>query len=233
MPTLSASYLTPRDWAAAERQFYDTRPFNFTTLDDLLTEESCGELRDAIVANKGWGFLNVAAKERVLFIRNFSSTLIPDVAGELKAKLPNLLGNLELVEYSAFMNRENDGLGIHSDNGQFTLNLYLTPDEFNLDPATGGMTLFDVKRASDQPLHEFNSAERCTPYVRERTRGQAVMIGYKYNRGILFDASTFHAADRMRFRGGHARSHRINLALRFDDRQAFRNRVAAYSHFNH
>lgn len=171
MKTQSVFCINPRDWEATERHFFDSPPFNFTVMDDFLTNQACQELRSSVVTQKGWGFLNVADSNRVLCIRNFSSNLIPQVTADLQAQLANLVGNLELVEYSAFMNRKNDGLGIYSDNERITLNLYLTPEEFNLEPATGGMTLFDVKCASEQSLLELNSPHKCTPYVQAKTTG--------------------------------------------------------------
>jgi len=37
----------------------------------------------------------------------------------------------------------------------------------------------------------------------------------------------------MRFAGGHVGSYRINLALRFDDRKTFTDRVAIYAELRH
>jgi hypothetical protein len=154
---------------------------------------------------------------------------VDHIAGFLRDRLSTILGDLSLVECRAFMSRKNDGLDIHSDNGFVTLNIYLTHDEFNLQPDSGGLILYDVKRREGQLLHEFNAQPWCTEYFQRNTRGGKVKLGYAFNRAVLFDARTLHAAESTLFAGGNVGSHRLNLALRFDKPERFRGRYEPYA----
>ncbi|MDQ3802526.1 MAG: hypothetical protein M3416_01530 [Acidobacteriota bacterium] len=223
-----AKSINEQDWEAIEAQYAETSPYNYAVIDDFLAPDACSEVRAHLINNKGWAFMNVEGPQPVLVVRNFNLPLIHEIASALIGRLAGVLGGLSLVEHSAFMNRSNNGLSIHSDNGLATLNIYLTPDEFNLDPEAGGLWLYDVKRGENQALHEFNSQPWCTEYFERHTKGGAVRIGYAFNRAILFDARTLHAAERMRFAGGSVASHRLNLALRFDRPEQFRSRYDPY-----
>lgn len=223
-----ATAINEQDWTAIEAQFAETRPYNYAVIDDFLAPDACAEARDHLINNKGWAFMNVRGPASVFVVRNFKLPLVAEIASALTGRLSGILGGLSLVEHSAFMNRSNDGLSIHSDNGVVTVNIYLTPDEFNLEPETGGIRLFDVKRGEDMALHEFNSQPWCTEYFEKHTKGGAVRIGYAFNRAILFDARTLHVAERMRFAGGSVGSHRLNLALRFDKPEEFKSRFDPY-----
>jgi hypothetical protein len=221
-----ADLIVDQDWEAIERQYFDTAPYNYAVLDNFLAPEVCEEVRQAIVKNKGWSFMNWQAEE--LFIRNFDLPIVQEIARAVSERLPSIFENLTLVQHIAFMHQRNNGLCAHSDTGLVTLDIWLTPDEYNLEPETGGLVLYDVKRTPEQEIHEFNARPWCLEYFNKHTRGESVTVGYKYNRAILFDARTFHASDRIRFVGDGAQTYRINYAMLFDYPEQFRDRYERY-----
>ncbi len=216
-----------RDWKAVERQYIETSPYNYAVMDDFLTPEACTQVRQAIVENKGWSFMNWQAEE--LFIRNFDLPAAEQIAQAMVQLVPGILANLVMVQHIAFMHQRNNGLCPHSDTGLVTLDIWLTPDDYNLDPDTGGLLLYDVKRTSDQDIHQFNARPWCVEYYEQNTRGGNAKVGYRFNRAILFDARNFHASDRMRFASDGAHTYRINYALLFDRAGEFRDRYERYS----
>ena len=224
----SRELINDQDWKAVECQFSNTHPYNYAIVDNFLTSHAWSELRANLVNNKAWELLNVQGDQRVLFIRDFRHPFAESIAAFLVVRLPGILGGLSPVECRAFMSRQNEGLEIHSDNGAVTLNIYLTPEEFNLKPNSGGLLLYDVKRTKDQAIHEFNSQPWATKYFEKNTRGAKRRIGYAFNRAVIFDAKTFHAAESMCFTGESVGSHRLNLALRFDNPEKFHERFERY-----
>ncbi len=218
--------LEQKDWRAVESEYFDSAPYNFAVIDNFFAPETCAFIRDAIVNNKGWSFMNWQAEE--LFIRNFDLPIVKDVAAAVTERLPRIFDRLALVQHIAFMHQRNNGLCAHSDTGLVTVDVWLTPEEFNLEPESGGLVLYDVKRESDQDIHQFNARPWCVEYFKAHTRGGSVTVPYKYNRAIIFDARTFHASDRMRFVGTGADTYRINYALLFDDPSTFRDRYERY-----
>lgn len=225
-PVAAEALVNDRDWSAVEEHYLSTAPYNYAVVDDFLAPEPCLAVREKILANKGWAYMNWNAKE--LFIRNFELAEVRMIASYLKTKMPRILGQLELVQHIAFLHQRNAGLCAHSDTGLITADLWLTPDECNLDKESGGLVLYDVKREPNMMIHEFNAAPWCLEYLERNTKGGQVKIGYRYNRLVLFDARTFHASDKICFNTKGPQTYRINYALLFDNTGEFTDRYDQY-----
>ena len=221
-----ASPLTDRDWGEVERSFDQTFPYNFAVLDDFFTPSALEFFQKSLLSHWGWGFINWQARE--LFIRNFEHPLLKSLIDELKTNLPTLLNGNECVTNLAFMYIKNEGLHPHSDLAAVTVNTWMTPDEFNLEPGSGGLILHDVKREEEMMVHEFNAAPYCVDYFKNRTKGQNVVIPYRCNRTVIFDSRTFHSSDRVAFRNTSTASTRMNFGLSFDDPDRYSKRFAPY-----
>jgi hypothetical protein len=221
--------INDRDWEMVQKQYCDSEPYNYAVLDDFLVADVLEGIRRSIVNNKGWSFMNWQADE--LFIRNFDLPIVYEIARAVAGCIPRILENLFLVQHIAFMHLRNNGLCPHSDTGLVTLDLFLTPDEYNLEPETGGLVFYDVKRTAEQEIHEFNARPYCIDYFNRNTRGESVTVPYKYNRAVLFDARTFHSSQRMRFATGGSQTFRINYAFLFDEPEKFRDRYERYQSY--
>jgi len=223
-----ASPLSQRDWGEVERSFEQTPPYHFAVLDNFFTPSALDAFRKSLLSHWGWGFINWHARE--LFIRNFDHPLLHSLIRELKAQLPTVLQGSECVANLAFMYIRNEGLHPHSDLAAVTVNTWMTPDEFNLEPDSGGLILHDVKRTEEMMVHEFNAAPYCVEYFEKNTKGQKVVIPYRCNRTVIFDSRTFHSSDRVSFRNANTESTRMNFGLSFDDPVRYRERFAPYEY---
>lgn len=218
--------LTDRDWSEAERQYAESNPYNYAVLDDFFTAETFASIRTQLLSDWGWGYKNWQANE--LYVRDPKIAEITQVAQELKQRLPNVLQGLEFVRAWSFMHQRNVGLKVHADNGAVTVDVWMTPDEFNLLPNAGGLKFFDVKRDPNMLIHEFNTVEWAEKYFEQHTNGASKTVGYGCNRAVLFDAGTFHESDQVKFKEDGADTYRINLSLLFDDPEEFRARRKVY-----
>jgi len=218
--------LTERDWRAVEREYVSSSPYNYAVLDDFFTPQAFSGIREQLISNWGWQYKNWQANE--LYVRDPKIPEIQSVATELKARLPVVLDGLEFVRCWAFMHQRNVGLKVHADNGAVTVDVWMTPDEYNLLPGAGGLVFFDVKRDPAMLIHEFNTVEWAEKYFKDNTQGKTDTVSYGGNRAVLFDASTFHESDRVAFREDGAHTYRINLSLLFDDPEEFARRRKVY-----
>jgi hypothetical protein len=224
--TTTATGLTRRDWRQVEREYASSSPYNYAVLDDFFTAGAFTSIRSQLLSNWGWQYKNWRANE--LYVRDPKIPEIQEVARRLKEQLPEVLGGLEFVRCWAFMHQRNVGLKVHADNGAVTVDVWMTPDEFNLLPGAGGLVFFDVKRDPAMMIHEFNTVEWAEKYFKEHTDGRTETVAYGCNRAVLFDASTFHESDRVQFREDGADTYRINLSLLFDDPEEFARRRRLY-----
>ena len=55
--------------------------------------------------------------------------------------------------------KKNSGIDIHADPSKITINMWLTPDESNLDPETGGLVVYK-KNGTDGPSILFATASK-------------------------------------------------------------------------
>lgn len=218
--------LTQRDWDRVEYEYDQSSPYNYSVLDDFFTSGTFTNIRERLLTDWGWQYKNWQANE--LYVRDPQIPEIQSVAAELKKQLPNVLDGLEFVRCWSFMHQRNVGLKVHADNGAVTVDVWMTPDEFNLLPEAGGLVFFDVKRDPNMLIHEFNTVEWAARYYNVHTKGASEKIGYRCNRAVLFDASTFHESDTVSFREEGAHTYRINLSLLFDDPEEFARRREAY-----
>jgi len=218
--------LTDRDWQDAERQYNASSPYNYAVLDNFFTPEAFASIREQLLTNWGWQYKNWQANE--LYVRDPKIPEIKQVADELKRQLPSVLEGMEFVRAWSFMHQRNVGLKVHADNGAVTVDVWMTPDQYNLLPEAGGLKFFDVKRDPNMMIHEFNTVEWAEKYFEQHTKGQSEAIPYGCNRAVLFDAATFHESDQVKFVEDGASTYRINLSLLFDDPDAFAERRKVY-----
>jgi len=102
---------------------------------------------------------------------------------------------------------------LHGDSGLRNLNLWLTPDDANLDSDTGGLTFWGKKG----PLLETqnNPKEKSIQIMRDiitEPDTQATKVPYKGNRAGLFESNIIHSTDTLNFKPGYE-NRRINITF--------------------
>jgi hypothetical protein len=147
-----------------------------------------------------------------------------DITDAFRRSMPEVVGDLELAAMWAYKyNPSKEGGGVpqsgvnkHTDLAKVNLNIWVTPDEANLDPETGGMVVWDYSVLSMEGYVKFqqHSAEVRTSQLLQNAGAKFIRIPYKRNRMVLFDSSLVHETDAMRFKRGY-KNRRINLTWLF------------------
>ena len=94
------------------------------------------------------------------------------------------------------------------------VNFWITPDEANLDPATGGLVVYDKEAPLEWNFKEYNS-DRNKPKILawlKEVGAQAIKIPYRANRAVVFNSDLFHETDDLSFKDDYL-SRRINITL--------------------
>lgn len=199
-------------------------PFNYAILHDFLTESSSHALQKALLNHWGWQYREISHnwqgrqwKAQQLYNDLLDLPIIGKIVTELISKLSPALSEYELVRYWAIICHRNEGIFPHCDGGKISLNLWLAPEEYILQQSSGGLLLFDVKRLANM-LPTTYSSERggCTKFVEDNTNGNTILIPYRFNTAVLFDAWTFHATDCFSFCKEDTEAFRLNITLLFD-----------------
>lgn len=206
--------LQEKDWEKIEINFRESKPLDYVVVDHILDTNICKSLQEQLAQHWAWKLKDPQAKH----LHNIRPkiSLINDVANEIKGKLPNVLGNLELDTYWAIMNHKNTPGRIHFDDCDLVVSLWLTPDEYNLNPQSGGLNLYDVHKNSDERWEEmFTCGDEIKDYVKANLKKE-ICIPYKWNRAIIFNPRNLHAAGYTDFKNDHVLNYRLNLTLAFD-----------------
>jgi hypothetical protein len=107
------------------------------------------------------------------------------------------------------------------------VNFWITPDEANLDPDSGGLVLWDKEAPADWSPDEYNTYD---PERQRRIRdflaaagARRTVVPYRQNRCVVFNSDLFHRTDDIHFRDGYEHR-RINITMLYGTRGADRAR---------
>jgi tetratricopeptide (TPR) repeat protein len=207
------------DGAEIERVWEQSSP-NIVVVDDLLSPEALGELKRFCWGSTIWrgeyrlGYLGAMPES------GFAVPLLAQISGELTAAFPRIFRDHPLLQWWAFKyDSELSGIGIHADFAAINVNFWITPDEANLDPACGGLVIWDKPAPLDWTFEKYNNVE--TAEIRKflsEAGAKSVAIPYRANRAVIFDSDLFHETDRIAFKEGY-RNRRINVTLLYGLRE--------------
>jgi tetratricopeptide (TPR) repeat protein len=221
-PVLPQGALNPGlDVPAIEARYHATRP-EVMYVDDLLTEPALGSLRAFCLESTIWkkdyenGYIGAFLGD------GFACPLLLQIAEELRCAFPGIFKDHPLTQAWAFKyDSERRGLNIHADAAAVNVNFWITPDAANLDPARGGLVVWNKEAPAEWNFKEYNSS-RNEPAVREflgRSGAEAISIPYRQNRAVIFNSDLFHETDRFRFADDYE-SRRLNITLLYGRRGA-------------
>jgi tetratricopeptide (TPR) repeat protein len=202
------------DPSAVEIRYHARRP-EVTFIDDLLNDTALNALRrfcrEATIWKKDYenGYCGAFLGD------GFASPLLFQIADELRVTFPGIFKHHRLTQAWAFKHDSaRRGLNIHADAAAVNVNFWITEDEANLNPATGGLVVYDKEAPADWNFREYNS-DRNKPKIMKwlaEAGAQAITIPYRANRAVVFNSDLFHETDDVTFKNDYV-SRRINITL--------------------
>jgi tetratricopeptide (TPR) repeat protein len=188
----------------------------FTYFDNFLTDEVLNALRNFCLNSTIWhsyrrsqGYLAAYQDD------GFNCFLLYQIANEIKEKLPEIFRNLPLINMWAFKYDSHlSGVVAHADESVINLNFWITPDEANLDPESGGMVVYDQEAPPDWDFSEYNRNTTLIHEFLEKNNAKKFTVPYRQNRAVIFNSNLFHQSDSFNFRDGYE-NRRINITMLF------------------
>jgi Flp pilus assembly protein TadD len=202
------------DVAALQASYYARQP-EVTFIDSLLNPAALDALRrfcwEATIWKKDYenGYSGAFLGD------GFASPLLFQIAEELRLKFPRIFRHHRLTQAWAFKHDSTRrGLNIHADAAAVNVNFWITPDEANLNPDTGGLVVYDKEAPRAWNFKDYNS-DRNKPKILawlNEVGAQAIKIPYRANRAVVFNSDLFHETDEISFKDEYT-SRRINITL--------------------
>jgi len=204
-----------------ESQYLHRRP-GVVVVDDFLTAQALDELRAFCLESTIWSANRYMHGRLGAFFRDgFNCPLLLQIAEELRAALPNVIGDrYPLRQMWGFKNASSvpPDSSIHADFAAVNVNFWITPDEANLDDTTGGFIVYEVDAPLDWDFATYNGRpDLITAYLR-RHRARRMEIPYRSNRAIIFNSDLFHETAEVRFRPGYE-NRRVNITMLYGHRE--------------
>ncbi len=206
---------------------YLAAPTNAIYFDNFLSPEALRSLRQFCRDSTIFFGRDPAGYVSSYLRDGFNCDLLYQIARELKQRLPRVIGDQFLSNMWAYRHgAEGRGVVAHTDHAAVTFNFWITPDQANLDPASGGLVVYRKEEPYDWNWMEVNR-EKNTPRIRDKVdryleSAETLTIPYRANRAVLFHSNLFHTSDVMRFRRGFE-NRRVNITMLFGNRGAAAN----------
>jgi hypothetical protein len=209
----NATDAVTREWKARVPQF--------VVLDDFLMPEALDRLRHYCAGSTVWrrvydaGYIGATPED------GFACPLIAQIVEEIRALFPEILAPHPFRYLGAFKydSTLSTGTNTHADNSAVNFNLYIAPDEANLDPESGGLDIWDVSVPKGEDMRLYNGNEVRARQFLADSKAQVTTIPHKANRAILFQSDLFHKTADCRFNEGYLNK-RINISMLFGHRGA-------------
>jgi tetratricopeptide (TPR) repeat protein len=220
-PALPQGALNPElNVEEIERRYNASQP-EIVYIDTLLRSEALAALqqfcRESTIWKKDYedGYIGAFLGE------GFSSPLLLQVAEELRTAFPGIFHQHRLLQAWAFkQDSARRPLKIHADAAAVNVNFWITPDDANLDPASGGLIVWDKEAPRDWDFKVYNSTA-FQPKIRDflnHSGASPVKVPYRANRALVFNSDLFHESDTCVFRDDYE-SRRINITFLYGRRR--------------
>ena len=214
---LKGPAINPVNAEDASRHWRANSP-QVVVVDDLLTDEALAALRRFCLGSTVWrtgydsGYLGAFPEH------GFSAPLLAQIAEEFRSVFSVICGDLPLKYAWAFKyDSAMEGVHIHADDAVVNVNFWITPDEANLDPQSGGLLVWDVPAPRNWDFTKFASEQAATRDFLARNDAKSITVPYRANRAAIFDSGLLHQTDKIRFKPGYD-NRRINVTLLYGER---------------
>jgi tetratricopeptide (TPR) repeat protein len=218
-PRVAKALSTSWKPAEAQARYFAAHP-GIVVIDDFLSAEALTSLRSFCLESTIWSTHRYAYGRLGSFFRDgFNCPLLIQIAEELPRALKHVIDKrfpLKQIWGFKYPNAM-PGNNTHADFAAINVNFWLTADEANLDPTSGGMTLYDAQAPMEWDFEIYNKrSDLIRKFLSER-QANRIEIPYRANRAVIFNSNLFHETQPVRFLPGYA-NRRVNVTFLYGDR---------------
>ena len=196
-------------------------------IDNLLTDEGLEQLRNYCWRSTMWNKAYANGYLGAMPEHGFACPLVEQIAEELRSSYPAIVGDHPLLQWWGFKYDSSlKGINVHADFAAVNVNFWITPDEANLDPASGGLVIWDKPAPLDWSFAQYNNAN-AGQNIRDflaRSGARSITVPHRANRAVIFDSDLFHETDRIAFKEGYL-NRRINITMLYGLRESATKRT--------
>ena len=206
------------DWREIEDRYLQAVP-HVVWVDDFLSPAALEAVRAFCLESTIWNEIK-GTYLGAFMPDGFAGRLLFGIAAELRAKAPRVLGDHLLQTMWGYKyEARSAGIGVHADGAAVNVNFWITPDDANLAPESGGMRVYTYKVPKEWDFARFNYDHAEIRRMLESAGAGHVSVPYRANRVVIFDSGLFHETDALHFREGYE-NRRVNITMLYGARAA-------------
>ncbi len=203
-PVIQGGALNPDLEAQAIESAFQASRLGFTLVDNLLNDAALAALQRYCLEPSIWFEMKFHSEVGSSLCNGFCCPLLLQIAGEIRTAFPSVLGEHLFATcwtYKYFQD-ESDG-HVHADNGAVSLNLWITPDESNLENDTGGLVLWD--KAVPDEYFDVTGEEmmQMSQALITEPDAEPGYVSYACNRAMMFRSNVLHKTHRLKFKDAY------------------------------
>ena len=206
------------------KNYFDHK-YGLTFIDNLLSPHALASIRKFLLGSTIWFDIKPNGWIGAYLGEGLANPLILQIADELSKKFPKIFKDYPIKQIWAYKYdsraKENDsslsGIHVHADPAAVNVNFWITPNEANLNPNTGGIIVYDVEAPKSWSHRSYNSDVEKIREEIKKSKKNSTVIPYKENRAVIFNSDLFHETDNYEFKEGYE-NRRINVTILFGDR---------------
>jgi tetratricopeptide (TPR) repeat protein len=216
---LAGPTLNPRDANGDVSGRWRRSSPKIVVIDDFLTSEALDGLRRFCWGSTMWAKAYKGGYLGAFPEFGFACPLLFQIADELRRTYSAVFASHPLTQLWAFKyDSQLPGIELHADFAAINVNFWITPDDANLDPKSGGLVIWDKAAPLDWDFAKYNTDTSAAREFLARSGARSVTVPYRSNRAVIFDSDLFHQTDRIVFKQGYL-NRRINITLLYGRRE--------------
>ena len=214
---LDAQTINQANIAEAVRQWQSVVP-QVVVVDDFLNPEALEALRRYCWGSDIWRQSYTDGYVGAFPEYGFAAPLLAQIVEEFRSGFSEICGEYPLKYIWAFKyDSQRRGIGVHADEAAVNVNFWITPDDANLDPQSGGLVVWDKAAPLDWDFSKYNGNVAAIRDFLTNSGAHKRTIPHRANRAVIFDSDLFHETDNICFRPGYL-NRRINVTMLYGER---------------
>lgn len=194
---------------------FQTDELGVVTIDEMLKPEALKALRRFCERSTIWFQSNFAGELGTSMVNGFAAPLIFQIARNLKEAFPSIFGPHMFQACWAYRYyADQSGLDLHTDAATVSMNLWVTPDEANLDATSGGLVFWNKRGPKDFFAKSMEEKSAILDDIAAEPGAETQSVPYRCNRALLFGAGILHRTDAFSFKNGY-HDRRMNVTFLF------------------
>ena len=183
---------------------YGADASGYALVDEVLQPGALVALRQFCARSTIWFQSNFTGELGTSMVNGFAAPLIFQIARELQEMFPTIFGKHMFQACWAYRYyADMSGLALHTDAATVSMNLWITPDEANLDSNAGGLVFWNRRGPANFFTRPMGEKTRILDAIANEAGAVSEAVPYRSNRALIFGAGTVHRTDKFSFKTGY------------------------------